>query len=148
MGVRPHVQPLASQELARPHLVEEDEGATICRCLAGSARRTSNPPISWARGRITFPCRPASSRLGRFRRSSYLSFQLWRLELAGADVGARWQPLTNHWMPHVNDFVLVFNDLHIAMTAARVGGLAERLLSRPTPRVTQTHARITMIAAR
>jgi hypothetical protein len=25
--VQPHVQPLASQELARPHLVEENEGA-------------------------------------------------------------------------------------------------------------------------
>jgi hypothetical protein len=49
---------------------------------------------------------------------------LWRLELAGADVGARWQPLANQWMTHVNDHVLVFNDLHIAMAAARSGDTA------------------------
>ncbi len=46
---------------------------------------------------------------------------LWRLELAGADVGGRWQPLARQWLTHADDHVLVFNDLHIAMAAARAG---------------------------
>ena len=40
---------------------------------------------------------------------------LWRLELAGADVGSRWGDLARQWMTHVDDHVLVFNDLHIAL---------------------------------
>jgi tetratricopeptide (TPR) repeat protein len=47
---------------------------------------------------------------------------LWRLELAGADVGHRWMPLADQWMTHADDHVLVFNDMHIAMAAARSGG--------------------------
>jgi hypothetical protein len=46
---------------------------------------------------------------------------LWRLELAGADVGARWSPLAGQWLTHVDDHVLVFNDLHIALALARAG---------------------------
>jgi tetratricopeptide (TPR) repeat protein len=46
---------------------------------------------------------------------------LWRLELAGADVGARWAPLAAQWMTHVDDHVLVFNDLHIALAVSRAG---------------------------
>jgi tetratricopeptide (TPR) repeat protein len=46
---------------------------------------------------------------------------LWRLELAGADVGARWEPLVAQWMTHVDDHVMVFNDLHIALAVARAG---------------------------
>jgi tetratricopeptide (TPR) repeat protein len=44
---------------------------------------------------------------------------LWRLELAGADVGDRWGPVAAAWMAHVDDHVLAFNDLHCALAAAR-----------------------------
>ncbi len=44
---------------------------------------------------------------------------LWRLELAGADVGDRWGPVARAWMAHVDDHVLAFNDLHCALAAAR-----------------------------
>lgn len=40
---------------------------------------------------------------------------LWRLELAGADVGNRWHPVAEQWLTHADDHVLVFNDLHIAL---------------------------------
>ncbi|HXW19530.1 MAG TPA: tetratricopeptide repeat protein [Roseiarcus sp.] len=44
---------------------------------------------------------------------------LWRLELAGANVGDRWVPLAKQWLTHVDDHVLVFNDLHIALAVSR-----------------------------
>src|SRR5580704_1460796 len=44
---------------------------------------------------------------------------LWRLELAGADVGDRWAPVASKWMAHVDDHLLAFNDLHCAFAAAR-----------------------------
>jgi tetratricopeptide (TPR) repeat protein len=44
---------------------------------------------------------------------------LWRLELAGVDVGARWIPVARQWMKHVDDHVLAFNDLHLALAVAR-----------------------------
>jgi tetratricopeptide (TPR) repeat protein len=44
---------------------------------------------------------------------------LWRLELAGVDVGARWGPVARQWMAHVDDHLLAFNDLHLALAAAR-----------------------------
>ncbi|WP_448950159.1 tetratricopeptide repeat protein [Labrys neptuniae] len=46
---------------------------------------------------------------------------LWRLELAGADVGNRWLPLAERWLDHVDEHVLVFNDLHLALAVARAG---------------------------
>jgi tetratricopeptide (TPR) repeat protein len=46
---------------------------------------------------------------------------LWRLELAGVDVGARWAPVAAQWMRHVDDHLLAFNDLHLALAAARSG---------------------------
>ena len=48
---------------------------------------------------------------------------LWRLQLAGIDVGERWQGLREHWYAHLEDHVLAFNDAHIAMVA---GGLKDR----------------------
>ncbi|HXU58517.1 MAG TPA: tetratricopeptide repeat protein [Verrucomicrobiae bacterium] len=48
---------------------------------------------------------------------------LWRLQLAGIDVGERWQGLREHWYGHLEDHVLAFNDAHIAMVA---GGLKDR----------------------
>jgi len=55
---------------------------------------------------------------------------LWRLELAGADVGDRWGEVARAWMAHADDHVLAFNDLHCALAAARSPdrGDAERLL--------------------
>jgi tetratricopeptide (TPR) repeat protein len=44
---------------------------------------------------------------------------LWRLELEGVDVGGRWGPVAKAWMAHVDDHVLAFNDLHLALAAAR-----------------------------
>ena len=44
---------------------------------------------------------------------------LWRLELAGVDVGDRWRPVADAWMRHVDDHVSAFNDLHLALAAAR-----------------------------
>jgi hypothetical protein len=41
------------------------------------------------------------------------------LELAGADVGERWTPLAKQWLTHVDDHVLVFNDLHLALAVSR-----------------------------
>src|SRR6202035_5636553 len=46
---------------------------------------------------------------------------LWRLELADVDVGARWGPVAERWMAHVDDHVLAFNDLHLALAAERSG---------------------------
>ncbi len=44
---------------------------------------------------------------------------LWRLELAGVDVGDRWTQVARAWMAHVDDHVLAFNDLHCALAASR-----------------------------
>ncbi len=44
---------------------------------------------------------------------------LWRLELAGVDVGERWRPVAEAWLRHVDDHVSAFNDLHLALAAAR-----------------------------
>ena len=44
---------------------------------------------------------------------------LWRLELAGVDVGDRWAPVARAWIAHASDHVLAFNDLHCALAAAR-----------------------------
>jgi hypothetical protein len=52
MGMGADVDALARDELGRPRLVEEDERPTIWRFGAGSARRTSKPPMSRARGTI------------------------------------------------------------------------------------------------
>jgi tetratricopeptide (TPR) repeat protein len=50
---------------------------------------------------------------------------LWRLELAGANVGDRWGPLANQWLTHVDEHVLVFNDLHIALAVSRAGNQSD-----------------------
>jgi hypothetical protein len=44
---------------------------------------------------------------------------LWRMELAGADVGDRWRPLAEQSANHIDDHVLAFNDLHLALALAR-----------------------------
>jgi len=46
---------------------------------------------------------------------------LWRLELAGFDVGDRWHEISAQWLTHSDDHVLAFNDLHIALAASGAG---------------------------
>ncbi|MDQ6880617.1 MAG: tetratricopeptide repeat protein, partial [Pseudomonadota bacterium] len=46
---------------------------------------------------------------------------LARLELAGNDVGDRWQDLADHMLAHVDDQVLPFLDLHYLYGLARAG---------------------------
>lgn len=46
---------------------------------------------------------------------------LWRLKLAGVDIGGRWDELTAYWYPHLDEHVLLFNDLHITLVAAGLG---------------------------
>jgi tetratricopeptide (TPR) repeat protein len=48
---------------------------------------------------------------------------LWRLELLGVNVGARWQDLAPVWSAYAEDHVLAFNDVHIAFTMAAAGAL-------------------------
>ncbi len=50
---------------------------------------------------------------------------LWRLELAGASVGDRWAELSRQWMARVDDHVLAFNDLHLALSVARGGNAGD-----------------------
>lgn len=47
---------------------------------------------------------------------------LWRLELKGVDVGARWDGLVDPWMHHVDEHALAFTDAHLAMTLSAAGG--------------------------
>lgn len=52
---------------------------------------------------------------------------LWRLELEGVDVGARWGAVRKHWAAHIHDHVLAFNDLHLALALAGDAKLAAML---------------------
>ncbi|MFT4508778.1 hypothetical protein [Caballeronia sp. 15711] len=63
---------------------------------------------------------------------------LWRLELAGANVGDRWSPLATQWLTHVDDHVLVFNDLHITLAVSRGGQPVGR--RTPAPLARSLHA--------
>ncbi len=65
--------------------------------------------------RYTAPKLADDATLDRIDASSLL----WRLELAGVDVGDRWAPVADTWMAHVDDHLLAFNDLHCAFAAAR-----------------------------
>jgi hypothetical protein len=46
---------------------------------------------------------------------------LWRLDLAGVDVGARWQPVSDLWARHADGRLYPFNDLHAAMAHLGAG---------------------------
>ncbi len=65
--------------------------------------------------RYTAPKLANDATLDRIDASSLL----WRLELAGVDVGDRWALVADQWMAHVDDHLLAFNDLHCAFAAAR-----------------------------
>jgi tetratricopeptide (TPR) repeat protein len=56
---------------------------------------------------------------------------LWRLQLAGVDVGARFEALADHWAPYADDAFCAFNDMHamMAFASARRWPLAERLIA-------------------
>ena len=55
---------------------------------------------------------------------------LWRIELAGCDVGARWLELADAWSPRIDDGFCSFNDLHamLAFVGARDWQRADRLV--------------------
>jgi hypothetical protein len=55
---------------------------------------------------------------------------LWRLQLAGVDVGERFTPLAARWSQHAEDAYCAFNDLHamMAFAGARRWDWAQRLL--------------------
>lgn len=46
---------------------------------------------------------------------------LWRLELAGQDVGNRWEELARKWLGHADRHANGFLDVHIAMALASAG---------------------------
>jgi len=50
---------------------------------------------------------------------------LWRLELRGADVGARWEPIIEQVRARIDDHLLPFHDLHYLYALARAGTGAE-----------------------
>ena len=53
---------------------------------------------------------------------------LWRLELAGVDVGDRWDSLVEMWVCHIDEHAFAFADAHLAMTLISAGG--EKKLGR------------------
>ncbi|MDO9526641.1 MAG: tetratricopeptide repeat protein [Gemmobacter sp.] len=56
---------------------------------------------------------------------------LWRIDLAGADVGTRWDELSVAWEAHEAPGLYAFNDLHAAMAHLGAGRFdrSERLIS-------------------
>lgn len=56
---------------------------------------------------------------------------LWRLKLRGIDVGDRWQPVADLWVPRVQDGCYAFHDLHavIAFVGAGRRDLTDELLA-------------------
>jgi hypothetical protein len=64
---------------------------------------------------------------------------LWRLQLRGAELGARWSRLAALWAPRAEDAFCAFNDLHamLAFVGAGRRDLQERLLRAQQRRLTQ-----------
>jgi hypothetical protein len=62
---------------------------------------------------------------------------LWRMHLAGHDVGARFAPLAEAWAPYAEDAHCAFNDIHAMMAFAGAGHWqdAARLLAAQERRV-------------
>jgi tetratricopeptide (TPR) repeat protein len=50
---------------------------------------------------------------------------LWRLELRGADVGVRWEPVVKKVIERWHEHILPFNDLHFVYALARGGRMRE-----------------------
>src|SRR5262249_51145283 len=72
---------------------------------------------------------------------------LWRLELAGINVGDRWKPLAAQWEPHAEDAFCAFSDLHamMAFTGAGRTDLAQSLLVAQERRLTKGGANAVML---
>ncbi len=68
--------------------------------------------------------RPASTEF--FLDIQNLSSLLARLELAGVDVGDRWDELGDHAAARTGDHVLAFTDVHCSLSLARTGRTDER----------------------
>jgi tetratricopeptide (TPR) repeat protein len=49
------------------------------------------------------------------------SAMLWRLQLRGVDVGARWAPVADLWAQHGQPGLYAFNDLHMMMAFTATG---------------------------
>ena len=62
---------------------------------------------------------------------------LWRLQLAGVDIGRRFVALAKRWAPYAEDAFCAFNDVHamMAFAAARQWTLAETLIDAQTRRI-------------
>ena len=62
---------------------------------------------------------------------------LWRLQLAGVDVGGRFRPLAARWSQHAEDAHCAFNDLHamMAFVGAERWDWAQRLLDAQARRL-------------
>jgi len=62
---------------------------------------------------------------------------LWRIELAGGDVGARWRELADRWSPHAEDAYCAFSDIHamIAFVAAGRPEQARSLIAAQAERI-------------
>jgi tetratricopeptide (TPR) repeat protein len=68
---------------------------------------------------------------------------LWRLEMLGCEVGARWQQLAARWQGHANGQLYVFCDIHAAMAELRAGqadALARRLAAMRATAADQSEA--------
>jgi tetratricopeptide (TPR) repeat protein len=46
---------------------------------------------------------------------------LWRLMLGGIDIGSRWSPLAENWLPKARDSNYAFNDMHAMMAFVGAG---------------------------
>jgi tetratricopeptide (TPR) repeat protein len=75
--------------------------------------------------------RPASTMIMELLDASSL---LWRLNLYDADVGDRWQSLSDAWEPRIDEAWYAFNDMHamMAFAGARRFDLAQRLITALT----------------
>jgi tetratricopeptide (TPR) repeat protein len=64
---------------------------------------------------------------------------LWRLQLAGVEVGDWFSALAERWAPYAEDAFCAFNDLHamMAFASARRWDLAERLIAAQIRRLSQ-----------
>ena len=62
---------------------------------------------------------------------------LWRLQLEGVEVGARFNALAERWAPYAEDAFCAFNDVHamMAFASARRWTLAESLIDAQTRRI-------------
>ena len=66
---------------------------------------------------------------------------LWRLHLAGAELGGRFRRLAERWSPYGADAHCAFNDLHAMMAFVGAGraDLAQRLIAALQRRVARAH---------